>query len=102
MEESKAQNTDQKTGGGWHKGSGGLLLHSGWLILSPRTQGSAPAFMALEVDKPYKSHPGARGITRQAKGMTLKDEVLKNLSNSEVLPLGGASQSPGGRENTDC
>lgn len=34
--------------------------------------------------------------------MTSKDEVLKNLSNSEVLPLGGASQSPEGRENMDC
>lgn len=30
--------------------------------------------------------------------MTLKDNVLKNVSNSEVLQLGGASKS----QNADC
>lgn len=35
---------------------------------------------------------------RQAKEMTLKDNVLKNVCNSEVLQLGGASQS----RNVDC
>lgn len=51
---------------------------------------------------PLSSETLPNHIQERAKERTLNDEAVKNISNSEVLQLCGASESPGGRVKTDC
>lgn len=83
MVESQVQNTEQRPLSGREgaqlKGSGAFSCIQAGQLRSPRPQASAPWPLSLETLP--------NGVQDPSKELTLNDEVLKNVSNAEVLQL---------------